>query len=90
MAAWSTLIACSKFNYSAVEEKFSITSTPGNYFWSNGYAWGNAKVEGKKVTIACHFGKVKLKTIELKGAGVLKLSKESEIKEGSEQGFEVK
>jgi non-lysosomal glucosylceramidase len=70
MAAWSTLLAYSKFNYSAVEKKFSITSKDGDYFWSTGYAWGMASVRDREVSITVHHGSVAIKTIELKGAGI--------------------
>jgi len=44
MASWSAIVALSGFHYSAPTAKFTITSTPGNYFWSNGYSWGMAHV----------------------------------------------
>ena len=75
MAAWSTILALSEFNYSAVDQKFSITSKPGTYFWSTGYSWGTAKVDANTITIEKHFGDLILKSIELKGKGVLRQSK---------------
>lgn len=75
MAAWSNILALSEFNYSAVDQKFSITSKPGVYFWSTGYAWGSAKVEGNSVIIEKHFGDLNLRSIEIKGKGTLTQSK---------------
>jgi non-lysosomal glucosylceramidase len=75
MAAWSAILALSEFNYSAVDQKFSITSKPGTYFWSTGYAWGTATVQGNSVTIDKHFGNLELRSIGLKNTGTLKLSK---------------
>jgi non-lysosomal glucosylceramidase len=69
MAAWSAILALGEFNYSAVDQKFSITSKPGTYFWSTGYSWGTATVEGNSVTIDKHYGELTLKSIELKGIG---------------------
>jgi uncharacterized protein (DUF608 family) len=90
MAAWSTVLALSEFNYSAVDRKFSITSTAGDYFWSNGYAWGMAKVSGRNVTISVRFGNLELSTVELKGLGTISLKKPTSIKEGTEQQFSIK
>ncbi|MEI9918605.1 MAG: GH116 family glycosyl-hydrolase [Bacteroidota bacterium] len=72
MAAWSNILALSEFNYSAVDQKFSITSKPGTYFWSTGYAWGTATVAGNSVTIEKHFGELSVKSVELKGVGISK------------------
>ncbi|HMJ70087.1 MAG TPA: GH116 family glycosyl-hydrolase [Cyclobacteriaceae bacterium] len=90
MAAWSTVLALSEFNYSAVDRKFSITSKEGDYFWSNGYAWGLAKVSGRSVTISVRFGSLELSTVELKGLGTVSLKKPTAIKEGTEQQFTLK
>jgi hypothetical protein len=79
MAAWSAILALSEFNYSAVDQKFSITSKPGTYFWSTGYSWGAAKVEGNSITIDKHFGDLMLKSIELKGVGTLSFPKPTSI-----------
>jgi hypothetical protein len=38
MASWSTILALSGFHYAAVDGTFFITSTPGQYFRSNGYS----------------------------------------------------
>ncbi len=73
MAAWSALIAFSRFNYSAVTKEFTITSKPGNYFWSNGYSWGNAIVGDRKVLISVHHGKLDIRSINLVGGGSLKM-----------------
>jgi non-lysosomal glucosylceramidase len=84
MAAWSTILAYSKFNYSGVDQKFSITSNPGRYFWSNGYAWGMASVNGTELTIDVHHGNIPLKTLELKGAGTSSLKTARVLKEGEQ------
>lgn len=43
MASWASVIALSGFNYSGINKTMTITSRPGTYFWSNGYAWEPAK-----------------------------------------------
>ncbi len=44
MAAWGAVLALSGFQYSAVTKSMTVTSAPGRYFWSNGYAWGSCEV----------------------------------------------
>jgi non-lysosomal glucosylceramidase len=87
MAAWSAIIAISRFNYSGVEKSFSITSVPGNYYWSNGYSWGNATVGDHKILISVHFGKLELKSIHLGDSGSLNLKKTVTINENGSQEF---
>lgn len=67
MAAWSTVLALSEFNYSAVDKKISFTSKPGNYFWSTGYAWGMARINDTGIVITVHHGELDATRIELKG-----------------------
>ncbi len=90
MASWSAFIAYSRFNYSAVEKSFSITSKPGNYFWSNGYSWGNVIVGDHNLQIAVHSGKLEIKTIHLQGAGTLNIKNPVTIGESQVQEFTVK
>jgi len=94
MAAWSTILAFSGFTYSGVEQHFTITSRPGTYFWSNGYSWGNAEVKrnsagGVAVTIAVHFGTLRLKTLTARGTGDLPLQAGVTIPEGTSREFAV-
>jgi non-lysosomal glucosylceramidase len=89
MASWSAIIAISQFNYSGVEKRFSITSKPGNYFWSNGYSWGNATVSDHGVLISVHHGKLDLKSVQLNGGGILKLKNPVTIPENGSQEFSL-
>lgn len=63
MASWSALIALSGFQYSGVENTMHITSTPGTYFWSNGYSWGICNVGIDNVEIKVSKGFLKLKSL---------------------------
>ncbi|MDE6572202.1 MAG: glycoside hydrolase family 116 protein, partial [Duncaniella sp.] len=45
MASWAPVIALSGFHYSGVDRSMGFTDRPGSYFWSNGSAWGNCKVD---------------------------------------------
>jgi len=60
MASWSAVLALSGFHYSGVDQSMQFTSTPGTYFWSNGYAWGNCKIEKGKATLTVLKGKIAL------------------------------
>jgi len=60
MASWAASLAISKFQYSGVEKSMKFTSKPGTYFWSNGYAWGTCKVDGKKANLIVMSGKLEL------------------------------
>jgi uncharacterized protein (DUF608 family) len=73
MNSWAGNLAISRFLWSGVEKSMTFTSVPGNYFWSNGYAWGTCKVEGKKATLTVLSGKVELNRFTLEGTGSLKL-----------------
>jgi len=87
MASWSAIIAISGFHYSAVEKKFTMTSKPGNYFWSNGYSWGNATVSGHSIVISVHHGRLEMNSVQLTGMGVLKLKKPVIVDENSSFEF---
>ena len=66
MASWSTIIALSEFQYSGVTKSMTITSKPGTYFWSNGYAWGLCTVRKESATIKVLKGNLILNTFSLK------------------------
>jgi non-lysosomal glucosylceramidase len=87
MASWATLLAWSRFNYSAVTGKFTITSRPGNYFWSNGYSWGGVWVSKDKVLLRVVHGNLKLSSISLEGGSSLVLNHPLVMREGSKQEF---
>ncbi|NWJ52648.1 MAG: hypothetical protein HXX14_17465 [Bacteroidetes bacterium] len=67
MASWSAILALSEFQYSGVTKSMTITSKPGTYFWSNGYAWGLCSVTSSGATIEVLKGNLDLKSFTLKG-----------------------
>ena len=67
MASWATIIAWSEFSYSGVEHSMTITSNPGTYFWSNGYAWGICTVRKESASIKVLKGNLLLHQFSLKG-----------------------
>ena len=66
MASWAAIIAWSEFSYSGVDHSMTITSNPGTYFWSNGYAWGTCTVTKESASIKVLKGSLKLSTFTLK------------------------
>jgi non-lysosomal glucosylceramidase len=100
MASWASIIAYSEFSYSGIDGSLIITSKPGNYFWSNGYSWGNALVAeegGKvKVTLEVYHGSIKLSSVTaadmvavpgVKAKGTSTIKNPVVLKEGSKQEF---
>lgn len=53
MASWSAVLALSGFHYSGVDNTIRFTDRPGNYFWSNGSAWGICEIqkEGEELMV---------------------------------------
>ena len=90
MAAWSALVAFSRFHYSAVDKEFTITANPGKYFWSDGYSWGNAIVGDHTVLIAVYYGKLDIQSIRLQGGEKLILKKAIAIGENNSQEFSIR
>lgn len=90
MASWSAIPAISRFNYSGVTKVFSITSKPGNYFWSNGYSWGNVIVSNKKVTINVHHGQLSVAEIHLNNGKIIKPADTININEKDNREFVVR
>jgi hypothetical protein len=72
MASWSAPMAFSKFNYSGHEKAMTFTSTPGTYFWSNGYAWGTCEIAGKKADLKVLHGEISVNQFTLEGIGTKK------------------
>ena len=89
MASWSAIVALSAFHYSGVTHELTITSTPGNYFWSNGHSWGNAMVSSSKVTIVVHYGKLTVQAIKLNNGNEVKLKKMMTIAENNSSEFTI-
>jgi len=73
MASWGGILALTEFHYSGVTGEISLTSKPGHYFWSNGYAYGTFDVSGTgkstRVKIDVLRGALPVSTIEIKGTG---------------------
>jgi uncharacterized protein (DUF608 family) len=63
MTSWGGLLAWSGFHYSGVSSSMSFTAKPGNYFWSNGYAWGTCNIAAHSATLKVLNGHLQLKEL---------------------------
>ena len=45
MASWSAVLALTGFHYSGIKKEITFNDINGNYFWSNGYAYGTVQLE---------------------------------------------
>jgi uncharacterized protein (DUF608 family) len=71
MASWSAVLALSGFQYSGVEKSMAFDAKEGQYFWSNGYAWGTVNIQrsgqSASVDLKVLQGELALNTFQLKG-----------------------
>ncbi len=86
MASWAAIIAESGFQYSAVDKYIKFTDKPGDYFWSNGTAWGMCSIvknnEIYKVDFQVLHGNVELNIFKLGMNREQKIKKQTLISEG--------
>lgn len=75
MASWASVIAFSGFEYSGVSKRMRITSRPGTYFWSNGYAWGTCKVTDSNVMVNVLKGTLQLNKLKVGDDKEIRLKK---------------
>jgi uncharacterized protein (DUF608 family) len=73
MASWSAVLALTGFHYSGFDKRITFDNISGNYFWSNGYAYGNVHMEdqdqGKKITVKVLNGSLPLSSVRIEGLG---------------------
>ena len=55
MASWASILAWSGFHYSGVDRSIRFTSAPGQYFWSNGSAWGTCIISENRDQLEVKF-----------------------------------
>lgn len=95
MAAWAPVIALSGFNYSGVYDSFSFNPIDGNWFWSNGYAWGmisidNVESGGYDVVLSVIEGKISIKKFILNEVGKVGFEEPLILKAGDKQNIYIK
>jgi non-lysosomal glucosylceramidase len=73
MASWSAVLALTGFHYSGLEKKITFDNISGEYFWSNGYAYGTVKMEeegkGKQVRLKVLNGTLELSRVKIENLG---------------------
>jgi len=88
MASWSSVLAISGFHYSGVENSIRFTDRPGNYFWSNGSAWGECivqELEGERsVSFSVLHGSIRLKRFRLTNGEEHVFESQLELKENED------
>ncbi|MBP8097632.1 MAG: hypothetical protein KAZ27_20145, partial [Saprospiraceae bacterium] len=45
MTSWGATLALTGFHYSAIEKSMEFKAKEGQFFWSNGYAYGQVKIK---------------------------------------------
>ncbi len=94
MASWAEVIALSGFHYSGTEKTIQFKAFKGNYFWSNGYAWGTVSIrdhsDRKKVDFNVLSGNIAIGTIALKGYGNYEYKEEQMLQPGDTLSVEIK
>ena len=63
MAAWSSVLALTGFQYSAVEKRMEFGAPDGTYFWSTGAAWGTCTISGGEASLEVLFGEIDAETV---------------------------
>jgi non-lysosomal glucosylceramidase len=73
MSSWSEVIALTGFRYSGVKYEISFTANEGEFFWSNGYSWGNCNINKNNnkwdIKLTVKFGKIKIRSFNLINIG---------------------
>lgn len=92
MASWAGIIQQSGFHFSAVDKSISFTNTAGDYFWSNGSAWGMCTIaktsKGYQANLSVKYGNIELKKVTLGKELVKELKSAVIIKENESLTFE--
>jgi len=93
MASWAAVLALTGFHYSAVNRAMRFNEKSGNYFWSNGYAYGmvNKQQQGKKMKVQLSVlnGPLSLRQFELRGFKPIAFKKTRVLGDGQSIEFEM-
>ena len=94
MAAWAATLALTGFRYSAVERTLELAPVPGTHFWSNGNAFGTARIEAMRnnkmgVTVKVLRGRLPFRTIALTGFGKSSLPAANVVEAGATRTYAV-
>ena len=76
MASWAAVLAMTGFNYSGVTKTMTFAAKEGEFFWSDGYAWGSCSLKrtgkGMNVELSVLGGQVDLSKFVVRGVGETK------------------
>jgi uncharacterized protein (DUF608 family) len=93
MASWAAVLAMTGFGYSGVEKTMTFAAQEGNYFWSNGYAWGNCSLKKSgndiQVELSVLHGQLHLSKFILRKFGEIQFDKTLQIKPDRKVKFSV-
>jgi len=93
MASWAAALALTGFHYSAVEKSMTFAPERGEWFWSNGYAWGicSMKRSGRRmmVELSVLHGELTLARCELTDYGSCVFDVPVQIETGEQATFTV-
>ncbi len=93
MASWAAVLAMTGFGYSGVEKSMTFAVDEGDFFWSNGYAWGTCSLKkGKKnarVELSVLHGQLHLSKFILRNFGEREFDRALLIKAGDKVNFGV-
>ncbi|NOR73939.1 MAG: hypothetical protein GQ525_02145 [Draconibacterium sp.] len=90
MAAWGGVVAWTGFEYSAIAKSMSFNAINGNWFWSNGYAYGTVNINNTKINIEVLGGQIALDAFTLKNGKRVQFKEELVLNNGDNFEFEVK
>ena len=93
MASWAAVLAMTGFNYSGVTKTMTFAPREGQFFWSNGYAYGSCSLKrtakGMNVDLAVLQGQLDLSRFLLRGLGEMKFGETLLIRAGERVKFVV-
>jgi hypothetical protein len=94
MASWSALLALTGFHYSGITKEITFGNITGNYFWSNGYAYGTVEISKKKgskyLKLTVLNGQINLRKVTVEGFGSSSPEGMKTIKSGQTALYEIK
>ncbi len=86
MASWAAVLALCGFHYSGVEKSMTFAPQNGNFFWSNGSAWGTCSIQGEgksyRAELTVKHGELDIRIFRLAGLGQIEFKQAKRIKAG--------
>lgn len=93
LASWSAMLALTGFHYSGIQKELTFNNINGNYFWSNGYAYGTVQLEdlenGKQMKLVVLNGQLQLSNIVIENVGKLSIPGSTTLEAGETVSFAI-